>query len=325
MIRIGFSFNRAKGGPANFMNNLKESWEKQGIVKTSMYFNPLNDCNIFANLPKLTWLNKFFFRIDGIIYDIMADPKLKQIENNNILRGAKEAQGVIFQSEFSKKIFETILGFVPYCQTIIHNGTNIDRFRRGDGSIIKNRLGLPMDSFVFITSAKWRTHKRLIDIVDSFIRFKERHPKVNTYLLVIGEHKDLKIQNVIFLQRINNYELPLYYSAANVYLFYSWLDPCPNSVVEAISCGLPTICTNQGGTPELIKMSNGGIVAEADEPFLYKEVELYNPPHPDMTVIDNAIEEMYANYDYYCERIDRSVFDIDLVAKKYYEFINTNL
>ena len=80
-MRIGFSFNKAKGGPANFMNNLRKSLERQSLAKTSLYINPLNDCNIFANLAKLTWFKKFFFRIDGVNYDLLSDVGEKQKSN----------------------------------------------------------------------------------------------------------------------------------------------------------------------------------------------------------------------------------------------------
>ena len=45
------------------------------------------------------------------------------------------------------------------------------------------------------------------------------------------------------------------------------LDPCPNSVVEAIACGLPVVCSNTGGTPEIIKATNGGIIVNSDKNY----------------------------------------------------------
>lgn len=324
-MRIGFSFNRANAGPSNFMKALKCSFEEQNLSKTSLYFNPLNDCNIFANLPKLTWLHPFYFRLDGIIYDIMADPEYKRNSNNTYLSGAQRAKGVIFQSEFSKKLFENILGFVAPVQTVIHNGTNLSIFKRAKDHSIRQRLGIENDAFVFVTSAKWRSHKRLDDMLRAFVDFKERHTELKTYFIVLGDYQEQYIDNVFFMQKVPNYDLPKYFNAANVYLFFSWLDPCPNSVVEAISSGLPVICTNNGGTPELVKMSNGGIVVEADDPFLYTEVDLYNPPLPNKEKIDQALDDMYLNYDKYVNRINRNVFDINIVARKYFDFMKKNM
>ena len=324
-MRIGFSFNKAKGGPANFMNNLRKSLERQSLAKTSLYINPLNDCNIFANLAKLTWFKKFFFRIDGVNYDLLSDVGEKQKSNGEMLKGAKKARGVIFQSDFSKSLFEIILGYSPKRQIIIHNGTDREIFRPDLQSGIRSRLNIPEDAFVFVTSAKWRTHKRLSSMLDAFQSFKERHKEIKTYFLVIGDHEAITAENVIFLQRVNNSDLPMYYNASDVYLFFSWLDNCPNSVIEAICCGLPVICTNQGGTHELVEMSNGGIVVDADEPFEFKEVELYNPPVPDMGKIATAMDDMFQDYAMYKNQINSEVFDIDIVAKKYFDFMKDNI
>ena len=324
MIRIGFSFNKANAGPSNFMKNLRKSFRINKTARTSLYFNPLNTCNIFANLPKLTWMNPYFFRLDGIIYDIMADPDQKKEANETFLNGARKSRGVIFQSEFSKKLFEKVLGYVPTVQTVIHNGTDLNVFKRGNDHHIRRQLGIEDDAFVFITSAKWRAHKRLPAILESFVNFRAKH-HIPTHLIVLGDYEDLGMENVHFLQKVPNAELPLYFNAAQVYLFYSWLDPCPNSVVEAISAGLPVVCTNQGGTPELVRMSNGGIIVEADDEFPYTEINLYNPPRPDMDKIGVALEEIYTHYDSYQQNINREVFDIHLVAAQYLQFIKDNL
>lgn len=325
-MRVGFSFNKSKGGPANFMNNLKRSWDRQGLVKTSYYVNPLNDCNIYANLAKLTWYKPFYFRIDGIFYDILGNHEIGEKSNQSILHGAMKSKGVIFQSQFSKTLFEKILEYVPPVQTIIHNGTDLKIFKlQKDVAGIRKSLNISENAFVFITSAKWRTHKRLASMIEAFNDFRQRHNHIESYLLVIGNHDDLQVENVIFLQKVENSLLPVYYSIANVYLFFSWLDNCPNSVIEAICCGLPVICTNQGGTHELVEMSQGGIVVEADAPFLFKEVELYNPPKPNMEKIAEAMDLLYDNYDNYKNRICREVFDIDMVARNYLDFIKQNL
>jgi len=48
-------------------------------------------------------------------------------------------------------------------------------------------------------------------------------------------------------------ELTRYYRSSHVFLHAAENDPCPNAVLEALSCGLPVIYVNSGGTPELLK------------------------------------------------------------------------
>ena len=47
-------------------------------------------------------------------------------------------------------------------------------------------------------------------------------------------------------------EAPAIYGAADAYLALSYMDPCPNAVIEAMSCGLPVLYADSGGIPELI-------------------------------------------------------------------------
>ena len=41
-------------------------------------------------------------------------------------------------------------------------------------------------------------------------------------------------------------------------------DPCPNSVIEAMSCGLPILYSNSGGLPELVNNGCGGFECKGE-------------------------------------------------------------
>jgi glycosyltransferase involved in cell wall biosynthesis len=116
-----------------------------------------------------------------------------------------------------------------------------------------------------------------------------------------------------------------YLKISNVYLFFSWLDNCPNSVIEAIAADLPVICTNQGGTKEILYKTNGGIVVNADEEFNFEEIELYNPPTPNYELLLKAMFEIFNNYDFYKNQIQKKYIDINYVAKQYVMFIQQSL
>ena len=52
-------------------------------------------------------------------------------------------------------------------------------------------------------------------------------------------------------------EAPAIYGAADAYLALSYMDPCPNAVIEALSCGLPVLHADSGGIPELVGAEAG--------------------------------------------------------------------
>ena len=50
----------------------------------------------------------------------------------------------------------------------------------------------------------------------------------------------------------------LRYNSADIYFYFVHQSNCPNSVLEAMACGLPILTTNTGGLPELV-IDNTGI------------------------------------------------------------------
>ncbi len=46
-------------------------------------------------------------------------------------------------------------------------------------------------------------------------------------------------------------EAPNIYQSADAYVMLKHNDPCPNTVLEALACGLPVLYSNSGGVPEL--------------------------------------------------------------------------
>lgn len=324
-IKIGFSLNRSEAGPAFFMNNLKQTLAQLPDVSTSYFFDPFVSVNLFANKPRLIKYRPFFFRVDGVAYDLKMSRDIKERINFDLIQGIQYARGIIYQSQFSKKLSEEILGIKPQNATVILNGTNLDYFSPY-GSNIRKKLGIKNDAIVFVTSAKWRTHKRLKAVVNVFNKVNSLLSK-KSYLIIIGE-PDFLVDNgksIITLGKIKHTELPEVLRAGDIFLFFSWLDNCPNSVIEAIACGMPVICTNQGGTCEIVNATSGGIIVQADEHFDFKELALCAPPIPNLNLIVEACMKVTNDLDVFKAKIRTDSIDIKNTAQLYLSFINSYL
>lgn len=304
------------------MKRLRSSIAKQKLADILFFINPTTDINIFSNRVRKLYGKPNIFRVDGIYFDKREEVFVREKKNKPIFEGIDSSAAIVFQSLFSYRLLSNFYKKIDGHYVIINNGVDVEVFSEY-GSNKRRELGIKDDELVFLTSAKWRYHKRLNDIINIFIEFEKNSRRV-CHLIILG--KDIFI-GLIKHPRIHNIgvvtpmDLPFWYRTGDIFLFLSWLDNCPNSVIEAIACGLPVICTNQGGTHELIEMTKGGLVCEVDPEFNFKPVDLNNPPKPDYDKILHAIDKILANYDKYRQNIDRTIINIDNVAERYVRFI----
>ena len=100
------------------------------------------------------------------------------------------------------------------------------------------------------------------------------------------------------------------FAASDWMIHLAWLDHCPNTVVEALSQKCPVICTNSGGTAEIVK--NSGVVIIESTPYNFELADYDNPYDLDLSGFD------FQSLDKKIEA-ENSHLDINLVAKKYEE------
>ena len=167
---------------------------------------------------------------------------------------------------------------------------------------------------VCITSASWRRHKRLEELVEAY-----KSPKLKPACLLVlgGKDYDADIdipENVFMLEKYPHWALPSLYVTADAMLFISWLDCWPNAVVEALACGIPVMCSHNGGTNELVGDDGVILHLEADYEFGTK-VPLYNPKKVDNEAIIEGILKVLEMP----KGFTRPDLDIAQTAQKYEE------
>jgi len=253
-------------------------------------------------------------RIDGVYHNTAQDYKKL---NKNVFSGFHTLpDAVIYQSNFSKSIADHYLGEFNGPITVISNGADPNFYLES----------IPSESLyehTFITISRWRPHKRLKDIIESFLIADLS----NSVLYVAGDINDSGLtpkekkkyhreHSVKFLGKLDQGTLARYLISADVFIHLCWFDNCPNGVVEAICAGLPVITNNVGGTQEIV-LKSGGYVVAIDKPYNLKPCDLYNPPAIDRVEIARYIIEASR---YKSLKIDSSHVDIKNIAIKYKEF-----
>tara|TARA_R100001082_G_scaffold104248_1_gene75427 strand:+ start:726 stop:1631 length:906 start_codon:yes stop_codon:yes gene_type:complete len=280
----------SSSGPNSFANKLKKYFKFKGITCD---FNSEADAYLcFIESRKSKYDGLMFQRLDGIYFNTAFNYSK---QNSNIKRTYHLADGVIFQSEFNKKLIFKYFG--PHENyEVIHNGADLSLIEKTPSARINNH------GKVWACASSWRPHKRLKDNISYFLS----HSSDEDSLIIAGDvPAQDKIQNkkIRYLGNLSQQQLLALYKRADYFIHLAWLDHCPNVVVDAVACGCQIICSSAGGTKEIA--GSGAIIIQED-PWDFSPVDLYNPPDMDFSKKTiNAIETTY---------------DMMEVAKKYENF-----
>ena len=156
--------------------------------------------------------------------------------------------------------------------TNIPNPINSHVFCPSDKQQAREALGLPFDKHVILFVSQRVTDKRkgldyLVEAVNR-MAVQDASLKDNTAIAVLGGHSeevaDLLPLPVFPLGYVSDEsKIVKVYNAADVFVLPSLEDNLPNTIMEAMACGVPCVGFNIGGIPEMIGHLKSGYVAKA--------------------------------------------------------------
>ena len=125
---------------------------------------------------------------------------------------------------------------------------------------IKESIGFG-EGINIISNGRLTTQKGHRYLIDAVAYLNSKGVKAN--LLIIGrgplENKLKELakrlgteNNIRITNGISEKELPYYYNSADIFAFPSLYEPAGLALLEALSCGIPTIATRIGGIPETL-------------------------------------------------------------------------
>lgn len=152
--------------------------------------------------------------------------------------------------------------------TVIYNFINENVYYKKELPNLKSQYGIKDEEKVLIHISNFRKVKRIEDIIKTFYYVQKQ---VDSKLLLVGDGpesthayqlvKELKIENnVLFLGKQKNISDLL--SISDLHLLLSEKESFGLVILEAMACHVPTIGTNIGGIPEVIKHNESGLLVE---------------------------------------------------------------
>ena len=193
-------------------------------------------------------------------------------ENARMAVAYLRADHVFWQSDFCRRCADTFLGPREGAGEVLFNAVDIERFSPGHA---ERPAGAP---FTFLLTGKLQAHVayRLADTIAGLAR--ARAAGLDAALTVAGYLDETAIRTADMAARkhgvdghvhirgpYSQAEAPDIYRAADAYVMTKHADPCPNTVIEAMACGLPVAYVASGGVPELVSPDAGaGVPADDD-------------------------------------------------------------
>ena len=156
--------------------------------------------------------------------------------------------------------------------SVIPNPLDLDSFRPIEKTLARQLLNLPQQRSLILFGALGGTNdpRKGIDLLLQAIGFLETQQLKDIEIVIFGQSAPAQVPKLGFPIRYTGHladdiSLALLYSAADVFVAPSRQDNLPNTVVEAIACGTPTVAFKIGGMPDLIEHRVSGYLAQPYE------------------------------------------------------------
>lgn len=159
--------------------------------------------------------------------------------------------------------------------TVLHNGIDLSVWRPDKGQpVLKQELHLRPDEYLVGTVARITSEKDLPTFYRVVEAVAARMPNVRFVIVGDGYGDELKkareeVEQLNLSQLItftgHRTDLPDIYASFDVFLMTSVTEGLPNTLLEAMAMGIPSVSTAVGGIPELLNHDCGGFLAPAGD------------------------------------------------------------
>ena len=153
----------------------------------------------------------------------------------------------------------------------IPNPIDTRMFHCMDKAKARQALGLPLDKrlILFVSQRVTNAYKGMDYLVEACRLLVERHPEMREQaaVVILGGHAE-EVKDALSLPSYplgyvsDERKVVDVYNAADVFVLPSLSENLPNTIMEAMACGVPCVGFKVGGIPEEIDHRKNGYVAE---------------------------------------------------------------
>lgn len=268
-------------GPNTFASRLSSELTRLGHEIITGSGSTADVSLVFISASGNRLAKKIVQRLDGIWFS----PDDFHRRNLEIKKLYSTADHVIWQSNFDREMITKWWGD-PTEGSVISNGSSKTYNK---SSAIENQISSIRNKYdtIFVSSANWHPQKRLNDNIRVFNKLRKFHP--NSCLFILGAGSGGTAAHVFNIGNVPHDVCFQLFEASDWMIHSAWLDHCPNTVVEALSCELPVICSSDGGTKEIV--GDYGIILKETVPYDFQLAFYDDPPLIDIDQIVSALPQ----------------------------------
>lgn len=285
-----------KNGPWGGGNQFLKALKKE-LLRLNFYSESLNDAKviIFNSYQDILYLLRSFFlqnkkkriyRLGPIMSLHRKGIKWKIIDMVVILCANLFSDLVIFQSAWSFQQAKK-RGFLKHKKyVIIHNAPDTSVFSK------KEFIDKHKDEKVKLIYTSWSSN---IKKGFNYLKFLDENLDFNKYEFTFIGNSPFVFKNIKTIQPVSSEILASYLRNNDIFISPIEDDACSNSLLEALSSGLPVVALKSGSNPELVK-SSGILFSNQNELLDGIEVVAHNIKNYYDQIVIKSIQDITKEY-----------------------------
>ena len=216
---------------------------------------------VVQRLDGINWVQRV--KWSGVKYTVRAEygnMMLATIRN-------RFADRVIYQSQFIRKWWEDWYGVAKAPASVIINGVDLNAYTH------EGEHERPVDKYRMLLlegSLARGLNSGLFHAVSVAEKMSAKYPMEVLVAGVVDETTQKKLQSKVpvkFLGTVPRADIPKLARSSHMMYCAEVNPPCPNSVIEALACGLPVIGFDSGSLKELVPDNAGCVVPYGANPW----------------------------------------------------------
>jgi glycosyltransferase involved in cell wall biosynthesis len=249
---------------------------------------------------------------------------LKAEYGNLLMRYTRDqlADYIVYQSEFAVGRWQQVYGAARVPHTVIHNGIDLGAFSPlGESEPTTERQRILVVEGIF--GGGYDLGLKFVLDMAAGVQQKYAIP---LEVLLVGKVSDPVREEwsayasvpLTWLGEVPRARIPLLNRSAALFFSVDLNPACPNTVVEALACGLPVLAYDTGALPEMVPPEAGRVVRYQVDPW---QLEI-----PSTDGLVEAAAEILQNQDRFragARAQAEAAFDLNQMVRRYLEVLQS--